>query len=327
MTTWALGEDGRLEEAHEKMASMHTMLQNSLSILSREEFSDLLNSKAVQEFGSQAAYPQDNLFPALDTKKFSIPESTVRHFFPRSKKDPIQISRRLMITKESIPAFLDWLTIVMAKSHRNAFTNYLVPNTLYLRSRETWSTRRPERGANEMVKKFSRTFQWAIVDSPTFKGTAKILLAVVVTWISSTTAPTCWGYWTYITREGTPMSFRRTVPIEEAEEVANNTYKMENAAMEKETRMRAFGPQGLYRNGNFTVRAECFNHLTLGQFVGLMVSAEFYPAHYSSAVLDTYVEMFIMRLVPPQIEEEGAAGTRMSTSREGTAPAAIAATI
>jgi hypothetical protein len=116
----------------------------------------------------------------------------------------------------------------------------------------------------------------------------KILLAVVTTWDSTTTPPIVWGFWTYVRGDGELQPFTG----------GDEQYTREKQAVMLETRLRAFDPQGLYGPSHFTVSAEAYNHLSLGQFIALMCSAEFYHGHYSPLVLDKYVVRRIKKMFP-----------------------------
>ncbi len=274
---------------------------NSLKILSNEEFADLMTSKTIHKAKSQAVYPMDNVFPPIDRTTFTLSKKLVFSVFDsmilrakvqmehQGKTAPTMISAGLMDGTIVHATFLNWLTLAMAQSHQLAFTEHLVPRTQYIRPRAFWTTvgekARPSIRLEETPTQFSRMFQWHILDSKTFAD-SKILLAVVTTWSSITSAPTSWGYWTYIRKDGTRQPFSGL-----------EQYNKEVKEISIETRLRSFDPQGSFRNSHFMVVAEAYNHLSLGQFIALMFSMEFHPEHYSSVTLDAYVDRFINKII------------------------------
>lgn len=303
---------------------------HALTILNREEFVYLLQSKVtqsdqVQPIPSLFLSSPENVFPSLKQTKLLLTYDTVYHVF-----DPPSASRALsekMITgsarasiskrissNEEFPQtlLLDWLTIVMAQARRKFFTEYTLPRTLYIRPRATWpraGTDKTRPVIEETQSNFSRIFQWHIVNSSVFKSIRrhdipgdeftpveegkgeiplKALLAVVTTWTSATSPPTSWGFWTYIRNDGVPQPFTN----------GSDQYNQEKQAMMLKTRLRSFDPHGIYEANHFTVSVETYNHLTLGQFIALMCSAEFHHSHYSPLVLDHYVTRHIKTMFP-----------------------------
>ncbi|MHA1682525.1 MAG: hypothetical protein ACTSUE_16425 [Promethearchaeota archaeon] len=290
---------------------------HALSTLNKEEFVDLLQSKATQ---SNQAQPlpglflssPENIFPSLTITKLLLSQRNVYHIFDSSSVSRVLSEKKnLKIARTSISSritsvgkknvlLLDWLTIVMAQARRKFFAEYALPRTLYIRPRDTWPRMETEKTRPDpsiftgTPVNFSRTFQWHLLDSNVFttevdKGTPlKVLLAVVTTWNSTTTPPISWGFWTYVRKDG------KRQPFTDGDE----QYNKEKQAMMLETRLRSFDPQGQYEQSHFTVSAEAYNHLTLGQFIALMFSAEFHRSHYSPFVLDDYVSKYINPMFP-----------------------------
>ena len=328
----------RLEEDRNKMKDRYEMgkarIRHLQITLSEDEFLDLFEG-IYHSLGGTKLHGTEvsNLFPPMKDNPLSIERSLLKTIFSREEGE-ISITKSLLNADETMHrAFLDLLTIGMAIStFRDASSSFrsLQPVTLYLRPRATWSTdvssdsaRNPTllmttlRKMQAKVHPFSRTFQWHLFPSPTVKGhtsgdTPFVLLAVVTSWNrSSTTVPNVWGYWTYLTLDDEKENVK-LFSYQSFEQ-----YKEERKAMEIETRLRAFDLYGMYKHNHFLVNVEAYNHLSIGQFVAMMSSAEeksfdpFRVTHslpygelYSPFVLDSYVSQYLIQLLPTEVSKD-----------------------
>lgn len=287
-------------------------LNHSILSLRDEEFADMVQSKTQATFPSLT---EENLFPSLKHTKLSLTEDRVYEVFER-KRDfenrahrldapPLGGGGMMISSKMSTPKgqlrdefnhfFLDWLTVTMAQARSRNVTEYAVPQTLYLRPRAESS----EEGASSPTAGVSlargssvtRTFEWHVLDSHSFPDERMVLLATVMTWESTTSPPFVWGFWTYL-RKGEPEGpFRSMIHNEDQ-------YVREKEAVKQKIRGLTFDPQGLFQPEHFTVDCEAYTHLTLGQFIGVMFSAEFQPSPYSPFVLDQLVKKYIQYILP-----------------------------